>query len=137
MKWDDALPYIIALGGGTGLGAGLKALADTVLALRAGVSAREGQRRQDIVTQRDQALDALKAERRRANEEAARSDWCELNMQVARANEQRAREHAADLRIRLMQEAGVRRADLPEWPTMEETVPRAKLEELINQSRRE
>lgn len=128
------LPWVIALGGGTGLGAGLKALADTVLALRAGVSAREGKRKADIVQQRDEAIrDATEAdrkaeeERRRADMERARADWCETNMQIARANESRAREHDAEIRLLLMERGKMKRDELPSWPRMDDPVPRSEM----------
>lgn len=136
---EEALPIIIALGGGAGMGAGLKALVDTVLAVRAGVSAREGKRKADIVQQRDEALEEAKAERLRANTEQARADvelrradWAESNMKVARDNEQRAREHAAELRLLLMEKGGMLRDELPHWPVMEDTVTRAQLNQLLN-----
>lgn len=128
------LPWVIALGGGTGLGAGLKALVDTIIALRAGVSAREGKRKADIVQQRDEALrDAVESdkrsdeERRRADAERARADWSEANMQIARANESRAREHAAEIRIQLMERGKMTRGELPPWPRMDEPIPRSQM----------
>lgn len=132
---EAALPWIIALGGGTGIGMGLKALVDTIVAIRSGVSAREGKRTQQIVKQRDDALAAIADERRRANDEMARADWADRNMQILKSNEQRAREHAADLRIELMNRGGMRRDELPEWPDMEQTIPRAKLAERLARER--
>jgi hypothetical protein len=142
--FDAALPFIIALGGGAGLGAGLKALVDTIIAVRAGVSAREGKRRSDIVQQRDEAIRDAVTERRRAaaadlraDDAIARADWAESNLAIARANEQKAREHAAELRLDLMtvRDHPMRRNELPEWPEMDETVPRAKLLEMLEQRR--
>ena len=137
MDWNAALPYVLALGGGTGLGAGLKALTDTILAVRSGVSAREGKRKMDIVQQRDEAEDDATAERKRANAEMVRADWCELNMRIARSNEQRVREHAAELRLALMGAGALRRDQLPKWPDMEETVPRSRLIEALAEARKE
>lgn len=129
--FEPWLPYIVAIGGGTGIGAGLKALVDTILALRAGVSAREGKRRADIVQQRDEALRDVSVERRRASAEQIRADWAVDNAEISRANEQRAREHAAELRNRLMDELHLTRDQLPPWPEMEKTIPRSKLIEQL------
>lgn len=135
MDWDAALPWIVALGGGTGIGAGITALINTIRAIRSGVSAREGKRRADIVQQRDEAL--LEADRqreraqsfeRRGDDAIARADWAEQNAVIAKRNEQRAREHAAELRLLLMEEQrALRRDELPKWPKMEDTVPRSEL----------
>lgn len=120
MEWESALPWIIALGGGTGIGAGLTALVNTVRAIRGGVSAREGKRRLDIVAQRDQAIEEARRAHLRADEYRAVSDIAERGRQVAVRNEQRAREHAADLRLFVIERGGVRRDELPAWPDMEE-----------------
>lgn len=136
-SFEQAIPYIVALGGGAGIGAGLKAAFDAVLALRAGVSAREGKRRADIVGQRDAALALVDEYRRliasadlRAERERVRADWAESNMQVERSNEQHAREHASELRSLLLEarDRPLRRDELPVWPVMEQTVPRAVFE---------
>lgn len=127
---EGAIPLLVALGGGAGIGAGLKALIDTLLALRAGVSAREGRRKADIAEQRDEALKRLEAERGKttaalevAHLERVRAEWATRMAQTAVRNSQRAREHAAELRILLMERANLTRAELPEWPKMEETEP--------------
>lgn len=125
--FDDALPWIIAFGGGTGLGAGIKTLVDTVIAVRNGVSAREGKRKADIVQQRDEALEEAREERVRANFEMSRADWAEANMRVYGANAGRAREHAAELRV-LLVEHGVPRAELPPWPEMDLNIPRNQID---------
>lgn len=137
--FENTLPLIIALGGGAGIGLGVKALVDTIIAVRAGVSAREGKRRTDIVQQRDEALAEIAVEHRRAmsaelraDEAVALADWAERNMQIARTNETRAREHASELRLLLMEKAKLRRNELPDWPLMDETVPRSVLTALLN-----
>lgn len=137
MDWATSIPLIVALGGGTGIGLGIKALVDTVLAMRAGVNAREGKRRADIVQQRDEALTAAAAANTRADRYLAERDLADLNNQVHKANESRAREHAADLRVYVMEKFNVRRDELPPWPTMDETIPRAKLLELLKQHEQE
>lgn len=123
MNWE----WIVALGGGAGMAAGMKALVDTIAALRSGVSARESKRKGDLSKQRDAALEEARTERARANQEQARADWAEKNAGIAKANEQRAREHAAELRIKLIELALIPRDDLPAWPDMEEAVPRSKM----------
>lgn len=133
MDWQGAIPWIVALGGGAGIGAGVKALVDTIKTVRSGVSAREGKRRLDIVQQRDDAL----AEAQHAHARAAAyrhvADVAYRNAEVARRNEQRAREYAADLRLFVIEQHRVRRDALPDWPVMEDrldedTLTRATLE---------
>lgn len=146
MDWEAALPWMVALGGGAGIAAGINALVTVVKAVKSGVSAREGKRKTDIIQQRDEAMLEGDRQRKRAAAFEARSDaaviradWAEQNMTVARHNEQRAREHAAELRLLLMEprDRPFTRAELPSWPSMDETIPRAKLLEMIEQAQRE
>ena len=130
MHWTDPVVLIAALGGGAGIGSALRALAVVIGKLRAGVSPREGKRRVDIVQQRDEALSDLNDERDRASFEQARADWAEQNRQIAVGNEQRAREHAAALRVQLIEQAGLSREQLPAWPDMERTIPRDQFDRL-------
>lgn len=125
----DAVTLVAALGGGAGISAVIQATTTVVKLVRRGVSVREGKRRVDIVQQRDEALEDARREQARADREQARADWAEENRQIAVANEQRAREHAADLRVRLI-EAGQARDQLPEWPDMDHTIPRAEFDRL-------
>lgn len=83
----------------------------------------EGKCRVDIVQQRDEGLARLD----RANE---RADWSGANRQVAVANEQRAREHAGELRVRLIEAAGIARDELWDWPQMDRTIPREEFHRL-------
>ncbi|WP_242089275.1 hypothetical protein [Curtobacterium sp. DN_7.5] len=138
MNWD-IVPSLAAVGGGAGVLALAQAIVTVVRLVRQGVSVREGKRRVDIVQQRDEALAAAIRERDRADEqqrradvEQARADWAETNRQIAVENEQRAREHAADLRVRLI-EAGQAREDLPDWPDMDRTIPRAEFDRMRRQ----
>jgi hypothetical protein len=142
MTWD-IVPSLAAVGGGAGVLALAQAIVTVVRLIRRGVSVREGKRRVDIVQQRDEALQATHRERERADEQQARADveqrradWAEANRQVAVQNEQRAREHAADLRVRLI-EAGQPRERIPEWPDMDRTIPRAEFERLRREQQRE
>lgn len=133
----DAVTLVAALGGGAGISAVIQATTTVVKLIRRGVSVREGKRRVDIVQQRDEALEAARKERDRADEQQARADreqtradWAETNRQIAVENEQRAREHAAELRVQLVEQAGLAREQLPAWPDMERTIPRAEFERL-------
>ncbi|WIE54239.1 hypothetical protein [Curtobacterium sp. MCBD17_003] len=137
MHWTDPVVLIAALGGGAGIGSVIRAVATVVGKLRAGVSPREGKRRVDIVLQRDEALRDLARERERADEQQARADeaqaradWAEENRQRAVANEQRAREHAGELRVLLLESASLSREQLPEWPDMDRTIPRAEFDRM-------
>jgi hypothetical protein len=137
VHWTDPVVLIAALGGGAGIGSALRAVAVVIGKLRAGVSPREGKRRVDIVQQRDEALRDLTRERDRADEQQARADlaqaradWADENRQRAVANEQRAKEHAGELRVLLLERGGLAREDLPEWPDMDRTIPRAEFDRL-------
>jgi hypothetical protein len=137
VHWTDPVVLIAALGGGAGIGSALRAVAVVIGKLRAGVSPREGKRRVDIVQQRDEALRDLARERDRADEQQtradqaqARADWADENRQRAIANEQRAKEHAGELRVLLLERGGLSREELPEWPDMDRTIPRAEFDRL-------
>jgi len=119
----DPIVLLATLGGGAGLSAVITSLGTVIAKVRRGVSPREGKRRIDIVQQRDEALARLD----QANE---RADWADANRQVAVTNEQRAREHAAELRVQLIAAAGIARDDLPDWPDMDHTIPRDEFRRL-------
>lgn len=116
----DWVPWIVALGGGAGVGAGVKALIDVILLLRSGVKASEGRRKADIVLQRDEAIRRAEIAETRAAEAERRMEIAQGNADAARRNEQRAREHAAELRVLAIRELGKLRSELPDWPDMEE-----------------
>lgn len=137
MHWTDPVVLIAALGGGAGIGSALRAVAVVIGKLRAGVSPREGKRRVDIVQQRDEALRDLTRERDRADEQQARADvaqaradWADENRQRVIANEQRAKEHAGELRVLLLERGGLAREELPDWPDMDRTIPWAEFQRL-------
>jgi hypothetical protein len=146
---QDVVLLVTALGGAAGIGAGFRALATTFRLMRRGVSAREGKRKVDLVQQRDEALHQVRIERSRvakatesaersaarADAEQTRAEWAEENRQISIENEQRSREHAADLRVQLV-ERGVRREDLPVWPHMEDPVSRAELNRRVLEGQR-
>lgn len=119
MDWTTAVPWIVALGGGAGIGAGVKALIDVILLLRSGVKASEGRRKADIVLQRDEALRKAASAEARAERAERRAEIMARNAEVARRNETRAREHAAELRVLAIRELGKLRSEIPAWPDME------------------
>lgn len=123
MSQIDPIVLLAALGGGAGISAVLQATGTVIAKIKRGVSPREGKRRVDIVQQRDEALARLD----RAQE---RADWADANRQIAVSNEQRAREHAAELRVQLIAAAGISRDELPEWPDMDRTIPRDEFHRL-------
>ncbi|OII10540.1 hypothetical protein BIU97_10455 [Curtobacterium sp. MCBA15_009] len=123
MSQIDPIVLLATLGGGAGLSAVITSLGTVIAKIRRGVSPREGKRRVDIVQQRDEALARLE----QANE---RADWADANRQVAVNNEQRAREHAAELRVQLISAAGITRDELPDWPDMDHTIPRDEFRQL-------
>lgn len=123
MSQIDPIVLLAALGGGAGVSAVIQATGTVIAKLRRGVSPREGKRRVDIVQQRDEAFARLD----QANE---RADWADANRQVAVTNEQRAREHAAELRVQLIAAAGISRDELPDWPDMDRTIPRDEFRRL-------
>lgn len=125
MNQIDPIVLLATLGGGAGLSAVITSLGTVIAKVRRGVSPREGKRRIDIVQQRDEALARLE----QANE---RADWADANRQVAVSNEQRAREHAAELRVKLIAAAGISRDELPDWPDMDRTIPRDEFRQLRN-----
>lgn len=134
MNQIDPIVLLAALGGGAGLSAVITSTGTVIAKLRRGVSPREGKRRVDIVQQRDEAIAKADKERLRASVEQARADWAEANRQVAVENEQRAREHAAALRVQLIEQAGLTREELPPWPDMERTIPRDQLDRIRRSS---
>lgn len=123
MSQIDPIVLLAALGGGAGVSAVLQATGTVIAKIRRGVSPREGKRRVDIVQQRDEALVRL-------DQVTERADWADANRLVAVANEQRAREHAAELRVRLIAAAGISRDQLPDWPDMDRTIPREEFHRL-------
>lgn len=127
MNFEAMLPWLVGVGGGGGLLALVKAIMEVVGKVRAGVSAREGKRRVDLVEQRDAAVLKAQLAEERANRYRDERDVADQVALASRRNEQRAREHAAELRIELMERAGMRREELPPWPEMEDTIPRSAL----------
>lgn len=119
--WDDVnlVPLAVAAIGGGGIGAVIREFVDVFLKLRAGVSAREKNRKVDIVQQRDQALQ---------REQLA---WEERDREASKRR--RLEEHASELRRQLI-EAGI---TPPQYPVLERTLPSAEVRRLINESTNE
>lgn len=106
-----ATGFLLAMGGG----AGLAKLIDGLLKIRSGMSARENQRKVDIVQQRDLAI---------AREEKA---WRLVDSEAEKRR--REQEYSARLRRQLI-ENGIE----PEAsPVFEKTITKAQLKELRNQ----
>jgi hypothetical protein len=102
---------IIALLGAGGLGAFFKDIVEGLWKLRRGVSARETKRRIDVVQQRDEAIErASRAER----------------------NVDAMREYTTELRIKLL-EMRVPRAEIPQQPDLERTIPKHMLQQIKDQ----
>lgn len=112
----NLVPIIVAAIGGGGVGAVVRELVDVFLKLSAGVSAREKNRKVDIVQQRDQAL---------KREQLA---WEERDREASRRR--RVEEHASHLRRQLI-EAGL---TVPDYPVLERTLPASEVRRIVNES---
>ena len=118
MEWENVSPValIIAAIGAGGLGVFFRDLVDVFLKLRDGLSAREKNRKVDIVQQRDQALQ---------REQIA---WDERDREASKRR--RLEEHTSQLR-RLLIEAGI---TPPDYPVLERTLPASEVRRLVNES---
>jgi hypothetical protein len=104
--------------GAGGLGAVLREIFTGLAKLMGGVAAREGRRKSDVATARDNA------ERREAFQRA-RADAAERNVFTLR-------DTLAETRRGLL-EMGVARQDLPPIPELEETLSRADIDRIIEE----
>jgi hypothetical protein len=116
----DLIPLLTGLVVAAGGGAGIAKLIDGLLKIRAGMSARETDRKVDIVKQRDAAL----SREQRAWEE--RDDEAEKRRQV--------QEWAAKLQRKLIV-AGIPDDEIPEEPVLERTLTKLQLKELREQEK--
>lgn len=118
MEWENVSPValIVAVIGAGGLGVFFRDLVDVFLKLRDGLSAREKNRKIDIVQQRDQALQ---------REQIA---WRERDVEAAKRR--RMEEHASALR-RMLIEAGL---TPPDYPVLEKTLPASEVRRIVNES---
>ncbi|BAU32445.1 hypothetical protein [Microcella alkaliphila] len=118
MEWENVSPValIVAAIGAGGLGVFFRDLVDVFLKLRDGLSAREKNRKIDIVQQRDQAL---------KREQIA---WQERDVEAAKRR--RMEEHASELRRQLI-EAGI---TPPDYPVIEKTMPASEVRRIIKES---
>lgn len=108
----DIVPLVTAVLLGLGGGAGIAKFIDSVLKVRSGMSARENQRKVDIVQQRDQAI---------AREEKA---WRLVDDEAKKRRQEQ--EYSARLRRQLI-ENGIE----PETaPVFEKTITKAQLDKL-------
>lgn len=69
---ENLVPILVALVGAGGFGVFAREIADVVIKVRNGISAREGNRKADIVAQRDAAIARFEAEQERADGERRR-----------------------------------------------------------------
>lgn len=118
MEWENVSPValIVAAIGAGGLGVFFRDLVDVFLKLRDGLSAREKNRKIDIVHQRDEAL---------KREQIA---WAERDREAAKRRQ--LEEHASLLRRQVI-EAGL---DPPAYPVIERTLPAAEVQRLVQEA---
>lgn len=108
----DLIPSAVALLVAMGGGAGLTKFVEGMFKIRSGMSAKESQRKVDIVTQRDAAI---------ARENRA---WSLVDAEAGKRRE--AQEYASRLRRQLI-EAGIEPGAAP---VFEQTITRAELTQL-------
>ena len=108
----DIVPLLVGLTAALGGGAGLAKLIDGLLKIRSGMSAKESQRKVDIVTQRDAAL---------AREDRA---WRLVDGEAEKRRQ--LQEYAARLRRQLIEEG----IEPDSEPVLAQTITRAELNEL-------
>lgn len=118
MSWENVSPIalIVAAIGAGGIGVFFRDLVDVFLKLRDGLSAREKNRKVDIVQQRDQAL---------RREEIA---WRERDAEASKRR--RMEEYASQLRRALIesgQEPGP-------YPVLERTLPASEVRKLVEET---
>lgn len=118
---DNILPWIVALGGATGIGLLLREITSVITLLRKGVSAKEDKRKIDIVQQRDRAL------RREAE--------ANVRFEHEAAGRRRVQEYASQLRRKLF-EKGVPLDELESFPE-QHTLSREEVDKIIKENSHE
>jgi hypothetical protein len=118
---DEFLPYIVALGGGAGVALVVREIVNVVTLVRKGVSATEGKRKNDIVAQRDTALQEAIISDRIAKHEAAYA--------------RKTLEYASRLRRKLF-EQGTELDEIEEFPE-ETTLTREQVKEILKKESKE
>ena len=118
MTWESISPValIVALIGAGGVGAFFRDTLNVFLKLRDGVSAREKNRKVDIVQQRDQALQ---------REQIA---WKERDAEATKRR--RLEEYASKLRRALIEQG----LEPHPWPEIERTLPASEVRRLVEES---
>lgn len=116
MNW---VAILVAVLGAGGIGAAIREIASVVSLARKGVSGKEDRRRDDLVAQRDHALELMRAAEREKDDADARADHAE-------SVKRRALEELARARRRLVEEHG---ADPGPWPDFDNTDPPLKRHE--------
>lgn len=125
MSWENVSPIalIVALIGAGGIGVFFRDVVNVFLKLRDGLSAREKNRKIDIVQQRD---DAMKRERQAwAERDIA---WQERDREASKRR--RMEEYASQLRRALI-ESGQEPAP---YPVLERTLPASEVRKLVEET---
>jgi hypothetical protein len=117
----DIATIIVAVVGAGGLGAFFRELISGISKISRGVSAKESKRKVDIVTQRDEAL--------------RREEFWRHKADASDRNRRKSDEYAAEMRLALINN-GVSIRDLPKRPVYEDTLSRAELNELLDNTER-
>jgi len=118
---DNILPWIVALGGATGIGLLFREITSVVTLLRKGVSAKEDKRKIDIVHQRDRAL-------RREAEMSVRYEH-------EASGRRKVQEYASQLRRKLF-EQGIPLNELEPFPE-QHTLSREEVDAIIKEHNNE
>jgi len=121
VEWENVSPValIVAAIGAGGLGVFFRDLVDVFLKLRDGLSAREKNRKVDIIQQRDEAL------------KRERIAWTERDAEATKRRQ--LQEHASLLRRQLI-EAGI---TPPDYPVLERTLPASEVRRIVDESNKE
>lgn len=106
------IAIIVAVLGAGGIGAAIREIASVVSLARKGVSGREETRRNDIVAQRDHALEQMRIAERQADDADERADR-------EADNRRRWQEQAARYRLVILELGG----NPGPWPAEETTDP--------------
>lgn len=117
----DVVTIIVAVVGAGGLGAFFRELISGISKISRGVSAKESKRKVDIVSQRDEAL--------------RREEFWRHKADASDRNRRKSDEYAAQMRLALINN-GVTIQDLPKRPVYEDTLSRAELNQLLDNTER-
>lgn len=116
MNWVAILAAVLGAGG---IGAAIREIASVISLARKGVSGKEDRRRDDLVAQRDHALELMRAADREKDEADARADHAE-------SLKRKALEALARTRRIVIEDHG---GDPGPWPDFDNTDPPQKRHE--------